>query len=478
VFYVWDGTDVSSFTEYRRYDMSAEIPPDLRDGCTVSLVWVDRNVCLGIPDRGYVLVDVETGLVRRKIFDVRSPAATIVSRTAEEDGNLEMMSSTKHDDDDDEEEDEEDIPPDDEILLAHENRGYFMDTKEVLPSRVVGRCVKWTASPRQILSVFPYVVALTQKNHLEIHSTLTTKLCQVIVNHDNNPIEHLAHVSSGNIFVFASKCSVYACTMIPISKQVSRIKSEDYEEALSLCYLKTKNGVEAVDIKTRRELHEKYGRAEFKRKRYASARTHFLRALTNVRDVMDMFSSSSSSNFLNIKDEKQALSELLIPYLVQKRRNITDDDKTLLKEIDTTLFRAYLCVNGANSPVLLAFLRSNNMCVVEECEKAIRKCSDTTTRWKALVELYASCGMHRKALNLLLNRLEDEVRKHSGGESRKFVIRMVEYLSCLEENENLIFEFSRPVFNVDCGLALRVFTSTSNHKKKRLDPRRVRAVLC
>ena len=71
--------------------MSAEIPPDLKDGSTVSLTWADRNVCLGIPDRGYVLVDVETGLVKRKVFDVRFPATTRVCRFAEEDGELEMM---------------------------------------------------------------------------------------------------------------------------------------------------------------------------------------------------------------------------------------------------------------------------------------------------------------------------------------------------------------------------------------------------
>ena len=127
----------------------------------------------------------------------------------------------------------------------------------------------------------------------------------------------------------------------------------------------------------------RYARSEFKHKRYASARHHFLTALTNVCDVIDLFKEK------DFTENKKALSELLIPYLVQKRRKIVvEEDKVLSTKVDTILFRAYLCVNGANSPVLLAFLRSSNMCNVKDCEKALRAFSDTSKRWEALVELY------------------------------------------------------------------------------------------
>lgn len=98
-------------------------------------------------------------------------------------------------------------------------------------------------------------------------------------------------------------------------------------------------------------------------------------------------------------------------------------------------------------------------------KEKIAKNVNTTNR-------YASCNMHRKALNLLSNRLEDE--RGDNADCRKFVIRMVDYLSRLND-ENLVYEFSRPIFNVDCNLALRVFTSTK--RTVQLDPRRVLAHL-
>lgn len=79
-------------------------------------------------------------------------------------------------------------------------------------------------------------------------------------------------------------------------------------------------------------------------------------------------------------------------------------------------------------------------------------------------------------MNLLSNRLEDEKRKHAGGESRNFATRMVEYLSNIDD-ETLIFEFSRPIFDFDSALALQVFTSPDAEKRVLLDPRRVLAHL-
>ncbi|PSR72950.1 hypothetical protein PHLCEN_2v11187 [Hermanssonia centrifuga] len=115
--------------------------------------------------------------------------------------------------------------------------------------------------------------------------------------------------------------------------------------------------------------------------------------------------------------------------------------------VDTALFKSYLLVR----PGLLAPLcRVGNWCEVSEVEEVLR----AREKFSELIYLYNGKKMHGKALDLLKHLSEKETDKRD-----KFM-PTVTYLQRLgPEHLNLIFEYSRWVFEQDADIAFEVFTS-------------------
>ncbi|OCH95424.1 hypothetical protein OBBRIDRAFT_816580 [Obba rivulosa] len=115
--------------------------------------------------------------------------------------------------------------------------------------------------------------------------------------------------------------------------------------------------------------------------------------------------------------------------------------------VDTALFKSYLLVK----PSLLGPLcRIGNWCEVEEVEEVLR----SREKYSELIFLYNGKKMHAKALDLLRQLSEKETDK------RDKLTPSVTYLQRLgPEHLDLIFEYSRWVFEEDPDVGFEIFTS-------------------
>ncbi|KAF7795997.1 hypothetical protein EIP86_007166 [Pleurotus ostreatoroseus] len=115
--------------------------------------------------------------------------------------------------------------------------------------------------------------------------------------------------------------------------------------------------------------------------------------------------------------------------------------------VDTALFKCYLLVR----PGLLAPLcRVGNWCEVSEVEEVLR----SREKFSELIYLYNGKRMHSKALDLLKQLSEKET------DMRDKLMPSVNYLQRLgPEYLDLIFSYSRWVFEQDSDIAFEIFTS-------------------
>lgn len=161
--------------------------------------------------------------------------------------------------------------------------------------------------------------------------------------------------------------------------------------------------------------------------RLVEALTALAKYLTDVKNKLNR-----ERNKLNQKSQQSPPSSPLV------------DFDSNLAGIDTLLLQVHLMTNDS---LVGPLLRSPNNCLVDEVERLLLE----HKRWKDLVDLYFSKGLHRKALLLLTKHLRSSHHDLSGSEV------MVQYLEKLgKEHIELILEFSIPILKQDEAKGLQV----------------------
>ncbi|KAJ3294644.1 Vam6/Vps39-like protein [Borealophlyctis nickersoniae] len=122
------------------------------------------------------------------------------------------------------------------------------------------------------------------------------------------------------------------------------------------------------------------------------------------------------------------------------------DIRYLMQVVDTTLLKVYLRVNPA---LVGPLLRVRNYCSLEDCEELLKE----NQKYLELVELYRGKGLHKKALDFLIERA-------SSSDATFEFERMIAYLQALsmEEHADLILDYAAWILQRDSEEGMKVFT--------------------
>ncbi len=300
--FLWDGAD---FNEYKEY----QLPDQAR-----SLIWAVDSVCIGFR-REYDLLDTETGLISKEIFETgRSadgPVAAVLEGNKEGAGGSgsnavgllgEGGRQTPS------------RPTDGEMLLANDARGIFVgfDGK---PTREAGQSVEWSSNPVAVCHVRPFIVTLLA-GCVEVHSATTTTLSQRVAVAN---AKFIVHNGEGSVLV-GTTSSIDLLSMAPLTAQVDALADNKlFDEALSLCACRddsnggvsgvgeyggceggtgirsgsssssSSSGLLRIDESQIRSVHSKFAYHLFSQLQFDAALKQFHRAGTDVRRVLGLF---------------------------------------------------------------------------------------------------------------------------------------------------------------------------------------------
>eukprot|EP00939_MAST-03C_sp_MAST-3C-sp1_P000888 g888.t1 len=317
--YIWDG---SNFSGYKCFDMLESIR---------SVAWGEGAICVGF-SKLYVLVDVDTGLVSREIFESgharkRGGVSNVVRfgfggndaiddnyrcRVSAPPRDVAGTGGERNEDDDNETntaktssaKDDERRMRDNELLLVRDSTGIFVDGSGC-PSREEGRSIAWSANPSLVHSAFPFVLGIVG-DRVEVHNGTTTCGCRSIRASDVTVVASTVErrESDGGVLavvLLGSANAVVRCEMISPQLQVealirtegSRPTDAYFEEALSICSVSERQRrgafVRSVDRSTRKTMHTRYARHLVRRGAFAEARGHFALDGESVLEVLSLF---------------------------------------------------------------------------------------------------------------------------------------------------------------------------------------------
>ncbi|KAJ6242004.1 cnh domain containing [Anaeramoeba flamelloides] len=350
---------------------------------------------------------------------------------------------------------------DEEILLGKEKICIFQDPYGKAP-RAYG--ITWVDSPKNIFYFQPYVLGMFSQD-IRVRTLNTKRLVQNI---EIPETISFCYGENENIrfgYTF-NKEGIWRLNEIPLLVQVDMLCSEaNYEEALQLCQL-----VDTLDTVNKKEkfntIKIDYAFYLFNKRKFVQAMEYFHEVGCDPRIVLSLFPSlvppvvSQGFSIPTIKikklDENEQLEAIfgLIDYLQQTRNspNIKTKQNSLeiLKVIDTTLIRSYI---QTNISYVTPFLRLPNYCDLEECEKLFVE-SELKSE---LIELYKTNEKHEKSLILI-----EKESKKSGD-----ITTFVEYLCLLgKEHLELIFEYSKKLYQINPNKCLKVFIYEKNDKEE------------
>ncbi|XP_026141085.1 vam6/Vps39-like protein isoform X2 [Carassius auratus] len=333
--------------------------------------------------------------------------------------------------------------------------------------------LNWTDIPVAMEHQPPYIIAVLPR-YVEIRTLEPRLLVQSI------ELQRPRFITSAglNVVYVASNHFVWRLVPISIASQIRQLlQDKQFELALQLAKMKDDS-----DADKRQQIHHIQNLFAFNlfcQKRFDDSMQVFSKLGTDPTHVIGLYPDLLPSDYrkqLHYPNPLPALSgaELekahlaLIDYLAQKRshlvKQLNDTDpfatsplvegtptiknrKKLLQIIDTTLLKCYLHTNVALVSPLLRL--ENNHCHIEESEYVLKKAH----KYSELIILYEKKGLHRKALQVLLDQSTKANSPLKGHE------RTVQYLQRLGvENLGIIFEFSPWVLKICSEDGLKIFT--------------------
>ncbi|XP_052436541.1 vam6/Vps39-like protein isoform X2 [Carassius gibelio] len=333
--------------------------------------------------------------------------------------------------------------------------------------------LNWTDIPVAMEHQPPYIIAVLPR-YVEIRTLEPRLLVQSI------ELQRPRFITSAgsNVVYVASNHFVWRLVPISIASQIRQLlQDKQFELALQLAKMKDDS-----DADKRQQIHHIQNLFAFNlfcQKRFDDSMQVFSKLGTDPTHVIGLYPDLLPSDYrkqLHYPNPLPTLSgaELekahlaLIDYLAQKRshlvKQLNDTDpfatsplvegtptiknrKKLLQIIDTTLLKCYLHTNVALVSPLLRL--ENNHCHIEESEYVLKKAH----KYSELIILYEKKGLHRKALQVLLDQSTKANSPLKGHE------RTVQYLQRLGvENLGIIFEFSPWVLKICSEDGLKIFT--------------------
>uniref|UniRef100_A0A8D3AA41 VPS39 subunit of HOPS complex n=1 Tax=Scophthalmus maximus TaxID=52904 RepID=A0A8D3AA41_SCOMX len=333
--------------------------------------------------------------------------------------------------------------------------------------KVAGVCTQkcalnWTDIPIAMEHQPPYIIAVLPR-YVEIRTFEPRLLVQSV------ELQRPRFITSAgqNIVYVASNHFVWRLVPVSIATQIRQLlEDKQFELALQLAMKDDSDGDKKQQI---HHIQNLYAFNLFCQKRFDDSMQVFAKLGTDPTHVIGLYPDLLPSDYrkqLHYPNPLPTLSgaELekahlaLIDYLTQKRshlvKQLNDSDpsttsplmegtptiksrKKLLQIIDTTLLKCYLHTNVALVSPLLRL--ENNHCHIEESEYVLKKAH----KYSELIILYEKKGLHRKALQVLLDQSTKANSPLKGHE------RTVEYLQRLGvENLGFIIEFSPWVLKI------------------------------
>ncbi|CAL8289008.1 vam6/Vps39-like protein isoform X1 [Gadus morhua] len=333
--------------------------------------------------------------------------------------------------------------------------------------------LNWTDIPITMEHQPPYIIAVLPR-YVEIRTLEPRLLVQSV------ELQRPRFITSAgpNVVYVASNHFVWRLVSVSIASQIRQLlQDKQFELALQLAKMKDDS-----DGDKKQQIHHiqnLYAFNLFCQKRFDDSMQVFAKLGTDPTHVIGLYPDLLPSDYrkqLHYPNPLPTLSgaELekahlaLIDYLTQKRshlvKQLNDSDpstpsplmegtptiksrKKLLQIIDTTLLKCYLHTNVALVSPLLRL--ENNHCHIEESEYILKKAH----KYSELIILYEKKGLHRKALQVLLDQSTKANSPLKGHE------RTVQYLQRLGvENLGMIFEFAPWVLKICPEDGLKIFT--------------------
>ncbi|XP_043929951.1 vam6/Vps39-like protein isoform X1 [Protopterus annectens] len=335
--------------------------------------------------------------------------------------------------------------------------------------------LNWTDIPTAMDHQPPYIIAVLPR-YVEIRTFEPRLLVQSI------ELQRPRFITSGgpNIVYVASNHFVWRLVPVSISTQIKQLlHDKQFELALQLAKMKDdSDGDKAQQIQ---HIQNLYAFNLFCQKRFDDSMQVFAKLGTDPSHVIGMYPDLLPSDYRKQIQYPNPVPELsgaelerallaLIDYLTQKRSHLVKhlhdtetatmfitsplvegtptikSKKKLLQIIDTTLLKCYLHTNVALVAPLLRL--ENNHCHVEESEHVLKKAQ----KYSELIILYEKKGLHKKALQVLMDQSKKANSPLKGHE------RTVQYLQRLgKEHLGYIFEYAPWVLRTCPEDGLKIF---------------------
>jgi uncharacterized membrane protein YgcG len=474
------------------------------------LLWANHQICIGFA-REYDLIDVASGFISKEIFETgrgssagRGPAATVlesgVRRHSGGGGEMLLANDVRG------------------IFVGFDGRPARSAGQSILwPSAPLDL----VHTHPYVVSLLPATVDV----HNTVTTTLTQRVsiagCKFVSTNAQSVAASAsapaAAATATALVVVATPTALFQLTSLPIMAQIGALvsgKDPQFQEALQLCALCAEQGDASPAMRQNfTKIRAEYALDLFGKSRFEASMAQFQTASSSldVRVVLALYPALyapdratllalDGGGALGLERRKlQALewssqtarqaTAKLIPFLVRRRvNNMTEtrsgggaagggggsgssgDDVSShrrgttqlaplaeLELIDTVLVKAYVAVSPHE---IVAFFSAaeGNFCDVAECEDVLQRAD----RFRELVALYRSKGLHRRALELL----QEKGRVASvaaGGSAAEFIRWSVEYLQYMQHdaegapNQRLVLEFSGWVLDADPRLGLEIF---------------------
>ncbi|XP_031566770.1 vam6/Vps39-like protein [Actinia tenebrosa] len=362
--------------------------------------------------------------------------------------------------------------PDGGLILCRDDMSIITD---VAGKHIQKQSLTWSDTPIAIDYVAPYVIGILPK-YVEVRTISPRALIQSM------ELQKPRFVAKGKHIFIASNSYVWRLVPVSFPMQIQQLL-QDKQFNLALMLAELVEEPTAEKARRKENIQNLYAFELFCQKRFDESLQLFARLQTDPAQVIGLFPDLLPPDFrkqLEYPDLPPDLkpSEVekgyvaLIEYLTQKRNelikaaDVADENqkdpaeqpseldikaqKNLRQRqqiIDTTLLKCYLQTNDALVSSLLRL--KDNSCHVEESERVLMKYK----KYKELVVLYQTKGLHKKALDLLLR----QAQKASG--PLKGHQKTVQYLQRLgREHLKLIFDFSVWVLKAHPDDGLKIFT--------------------
>uniref|UniRef100_A0A8C5DMJ0 CNH domain-containing protein n=1 Tax=Gouania willdenowi TaxID=441366 RepID=A0A8C5DMJ0_GOUWI len=324
--------------------------------------------------------------------------------------------------------------------------------------------LNWTDIPIAMEHQPPYIIAVLPR-YVEIRTFEPRLLVQSV------ELQRPRFITSAgpNIVYVSSNHFVWRLVPVSIASQIGQLlKDKQFELALQLAMKDDSDGEKKQQI---HHIQNLYAFNLFCQKRFDDSMQVFGKLITDPTHVIGLYPDLLPSDYRKQLQypnapptlsgaELERLTLALIDTSTQvQRSHLVETSETtwnpsttsplmegtptiksrkkLLQIIDTTLLKCYLHTNVALVSPLLRL--ENNHCHIEESEYILKKAH----KYSELIILYEKKGLHKKALQVLLDQSTKANSPLKGHE------RTVQYLQRLGvENLGMIFEFSPWVLKI------------------------------